>query len=156
MNLISTNTQIQESRGQGFLTFTNIFKIQNSNVIKAPISIKMRTISLEVTNRMTENSAEKPSTTYFQKRTTTFAFLISTHKTKRYRITSTELTNNQRNSFNIHKQQETFFCHDKHNNNLSHPAIIFQNFNSNPSAEIHCDGVTGLVFSKPPYMTMKY
>ena len=41
---------------------TDLIKFKNRNLFEAPIFIKKQTIFLEVTNRMTDNLAENPST----------------------------------------------------------------------------------------------
>ena len=63
VKLTSAKTQFQETQSQGTSQSQDIVKTRKNNIFKAPNSIKMRTILVFITNRMTKNLTEKPSTT---------------------------------------------------------------------------------------------
>ena len=136
MKLASTNTQFRETQGQGT---SNIHKhIQNqeqqclqsidfyqdaNNFVRSKQSNE-RDLSRKTVNNLipeTNNNICKFNLNTQDQRLPNYINRTDQQRDRQFQHTQTT---------------ENSFCHDKHNKNLSHPALIFQKPNSNPSAEI--------------------
>ena len=134
VKLVSTNTQFQETKGQGTSNIQKHIQNQEQQCLQS-IDFYQDANNFVRSNQSNDLSRKTVNKLIPETNNNICKFNLNTQDQRLPNYINR--TDQQPDRPFQHTQTtENIFCHDKHNKNLSHPALIFQKLTSNPSAEI--------------------
>ena len=135
VNLAATNTQFQETQGQGTSKIHE--HIQNQPQCLQSIDFYQDANNFIRSNQTNDRDLSRKAVNNLipEAKNSLCNFNLNAQDQKLPNFINRADQQPDR-QFHQTETTENIFCHDKHNNNLSHLALSFQKLNSNPSAEI--------------------
>ena len=135
MNLAATNTQFQETQGQGTSKIHE--RIQNQKQCLQSIDFYQDVNNFIRSNQTNDRDLSRKAVNNLipEANNNLCNFNLNAQDQGLPNFINRADQQPERQFHQTETTENVFFCHDKHNN-LSHPALTFQKLNSNPSAEI--------------------
>ena len=124
-NLASTNSQFQETQGQGTSNLQEHIQNQEQQFLQS-IDFYQDANNFIRSNQSNERDLSGKIVNNLIPETNNNLCNFNNNAQDQRLPNYINRADQQPDSFNIHRKQKTIFCHDKRNNNLSHPALIFQ------------------------------
>ena len=137
VNLTSSNTHHQETRGQGTSNIHEHIQIQEQQCPQSTTFYQDANNIIRYNQLNGRELSRKTVSNLIPETNNNFCNFNLNAQDQRIPSFIKRADQQPDRQFQHTQTAENNFYHDKHNKNLSHPALIFRKLNSSPSAEIH-------------------